>query len=169
MRHRKSGQHFNRDTNHRKALFRNLVRSLVEHGEITTTEAKAKATKKIADRLISKAKQDDINTRRQLHRFFGKRDIVNTLVEKIAPAMGKRISGFSTLSRIGKRRGDNVEMVKLSLVKQPKAIGSLKSGIDHSKKRPAKKKTVKKKPAKKKSTAKKKTASKKKPAKKAKK
>ncbi len=137
MRHRRANKHFNRDTNHRKMLVRNLVRALVEQGEITTTEAKAKAVKQWADRLISTAQGDELHARRLLHRFFGKRDVVNTLVERIAPAMSKRKSGFSRIVRLGKRRGDNVEMVKLSLVEQPKETGTLKSGKTY--KKPAKK------------------------------
>lgn len=149
MRHRQQKKHFNRDANHRKMLIRNLVRSLVEHGAITTTEAKAKETKRWVDRLISRASDNTVETRRILHRFFGKRDVVNTLVDKIAPAMGKRQAGFTSIVRLGKRRGDNVELVKLSLVAQPKEIGTLKSGVDHSKKKPAKKKKKISKPTKK--------------------
>jgi len=159
MRHQSGTKHFNRDTNHRKMLIRNLVRSLVEHGEITTTEAKAKETKRWADRLINKAQTDTVETRRRLHRFFGTREVVNTLVERIAPAMGKRTSGFSRIARLGKRRGDNVELVTLSLVEHPKGIGTLKSGTDHSKRRPAKK--ASKPAAKKSATNKKKPAAKK--------
>jgi len=149
MRHRVKTKQFNRDTNHRKMLIRNLVRSLVEHGEIVTTEAKAKETKRWADKLISQAQRDSLNTKRQLHTFFGTRDVVNTLVGKIVPAMGKRTSGFSRITHLGKRRGDNTAMVKLSLVEKPEKLGTLKSGIDYSKKRPAKMKKQVKKPVKK--------------------
>jgi len=127
MRHRVQKRHFNRDTNHRKHLLRNLVRSLVEKGEITTTVAKAKETKRIADKLVGKAAKNDINTRRVLHRFFGKRDVVNTLVDSVAPAMSDRKSGFTTISKVGKRRGDNTELVKLSFVTKAKNVGSLNS------------------------------------------
>lgn len=153
MRHRNKNKHFNRDSNHRKMLLRNLVRSLLEHGHITTTEAKAKETKRLADRLINQAQQDKVAVRRNLHRFFGKRDVVNTLVDKIAPAMGKRTTGFSTITRLGKRRGDNVEMVKLSLIEQPKTAG-FKSGKEY--KKPVKKVAKKKASASKKAPAKKK-------------
>lgn len=141
MRHRVASKQFNRDTNHRKHLLRNLVRSLIEHGEITTTAAKAKETKRLADRLIGMAKTDSVAVRRQLHTFFGKRDVVSTLVEKIAPLMKKRASGFSKVSKLGKRRGDNVEMVKLSLVEQREVNHTLKSHVERPKrvKKPAKK------------------------------
>lgn len=142
MRHRVQKRHFNRDTNHRKHLLRNLVRSLVEEGEITTTIAKAKETKRISDKLISKAGKNDLSTRRILHRFFGKRDVVNTLVDSVAPAMSDRKSGFTTISKVGKRRGDNTELVKLALVVKPENVGSLKS--DNNFREPTKKTAVKK-------------------------
>ncbi|MBT4123895.1 MAG: 50S ribosomal protein L17 [Candidatus Pacebacteria bacterium] len=139
MRHRRKIKHFNRDTKSRKALLRNLLRSLVEHGEVVTTEAKAKEIKRWADKLISKAQNDTLATRRQLHSFFGKRDIVNTLVDRVAPAMKDRKSGFSSISKIGTRRGDNADVVKLSLME--KSIYKL--GLKAPKKyKPAEKKTT---------------------------
>ena len=148
MRHRVKKRHFNRDTNHRKHLLRNLVRSLIEQGEITTTVAKAKETKRISDKLISKAGKNDLNTRRVLHRFFGKRDVVNTLVDSVAPAMSDRRSGFTTMSRVGKRRGDNTQLAKLALVVKPENVGSLKSdkNFREATQKPLKKKTVVKSP-----------------------
>ncbi len=127
MKHRVKTKKFNRDTNNRKALLRNLVRQLVEHGEITTTEAKAKETRKIADKLIGKARDNSLATRRQLHTFFGKRDVVNTLVDRVAPVFAKRDSGFTKITELGSRRGDNTKMVKLELVEKPAVTGSLKN------------------------------------------
>lgn len=118
MRHRQKTKQLGRDTKSRKALLRNLVRSLVEHGEVETTEAKAKETKRWADKLIGKAQTDTLATRRQLHTFFGKRDVVNTLVDRVAPALKDRKSGFSTIEKLGNRRGDNSKLVKLSLVEK---------------------------------------------------
>ncbi|MBD3249999.1 MAG: 50S ribosomal protein L17 [Candidatus Pacebacteria bacterium] len=125
MRHRVSKKTFNRSTKHRQAMFKNMVRSLVLHGQIKTTQAKAKEIGRIADKLISTAKKGDLAARRQLHRFFGKRDIVNTLVDRVAPLMKDRQSGFTTIKMIGKRRGDNSLMVQLSLVEQSDQTGSL--------------------------------------------
>jgi large subunit ribosomal protein L17 len=128
MRHRVQSLQLNRDTNHRKHLLRNLVRELVEHGSIVTTRVKAKETRRIADRLINKAQTDTIANRRLLHRFFGKRDVVNTLVDRVAPAMKDRVSGYTTLQNVGLRRGDNTAMVKLQLVVMPERAGTLRSG-----------------------------------------
>lgn len=126
MKHRIKKKILSRDTQHRQALLRNLLRALFTHGSITTTEAKAKELKRHADKLISRARQDTLSAKRQLHRFFGKRDAVNTLTQKIAPLFAKRTSGFTSLRRIGKRRGDNASLVVLSLVKQPAEVGDLK-------------------------------------------
>lgn len=127
MRHRIRDKKFNRDANSRKALLRNLVRSLVENGEVTTTEIKAKELRRLSDRLIHKAQTNTVATRQLIHRFFGKRDVVNTLVDRIAPLMTDRVSGFTTLTKMGKRKGDNSSVVKVALVHKPAAMGSLKA------------------------------------------
>lgn len=155
MRHRVQSLQLNRDTNHRKHLLRNLVRELVEHGAIVTTSVKAKETKRWADKLIGKAQDDSIATRRVLHRFFGKRDVVNTLVERVAPAMSDRKTGFTTLKSVGVRRGDNTQLVKLSLIVQPERAGTLRSGKVRTQ---ATKASVKAKPTAKKEVAAKKSA-----------
>ena len=128
MRHRIAHKHFNRDANHRKALLKNLVRSLVELGEITTTIEKAKELKSLADRMIGQAQTDSLTVRRTLHRFFGRRDAVNTLVERVAPAMKDRKSGFVSISRAGVRRGDSATLATVRLVNKPETVGTLKSG-----------------------------------------
>lgn len=127
MRHRVSSHQFGRSTKPRQALLKGLVRSLLERGSITTSKDKAKETRRIADKLISKAQTDSVAVRRQLHRFFGKRDVVNTLVERVAPAMKDRKSGFTKTMLVGKRRGDNAEMVKLELMSLPEQMGSFKN------------------------------------------
>jgi len=144
MRHRVAKRHFNRDTKHRKAMIMNLVRSLVEQGEIKTTTEKAKEVRRWADKVVSKAKAGDVAARRSLHRFFGKRDVVNTLVDRIAPLFADRTSGFTTKEVLGKRRGDNTEMTKISFVSQPEGVGSLKApkNGEVAKAAPAKKKTA---------------------------
>ena len=119
MRHRVQAKHFNRDSNSRKALFKSLVSSLIQSGEIQTTEPKAKAIKGLVDKLIHKAQEGTINTRRILARFFGRRDVVNQLVDSVAPAMKDRQSGFTRIIRLGKRRGDNTMLVKMELVAKP--------------------------------------------------
>lgn len=128
MRHKVAAKHFNRDANQRKMLLRNLLVELIEHGHLTTTVTRAKEIRRISDKLIHKAQTDSLNTRRTLHRFFGRRDVVNTLVDRIAPVMKDRTSGFTRLVSAGTRRGDNSDIAKLSLVTMPDRVDSLKSG-----------------------------------------
>lgn len=123
MRHRAKVKTFNRDTHARQALLRSLLRSLVLEGQMVTTRAKAKEVRRWADKLIHKAQEDSLPTRRLLHRFFGKRDVVNTLVDRIAPLFTDRVSGFTRIVGVGKRRGDNSDMVKIELVKQSEIKG----------------------------------------------
>lgn len=119
MRHRNTSSKLNRDTNNRKALFKSLISSLIQVGEIKTTEAKAKAIRGLTDRLIRKAQDGSVTARRLLARFFGRRDIVNMLVDQVAPAMNDRQSGFTRIVPLGKRRGDNATMVKMELITKP--------------------------------------------------
>ncbi len=126
-RHRVKKTILSKDTQHRQAFLRNGLRNLITHGQIKTTEAKAKELKRWADKLIYRAQKGTTADRRQLHRFFGKRDVVNTLVERIAPLFPKRKSGFTRIKPFGIRRGDNTKLVILELINKPKEIGSLKN------------------------------------------
>jgi large subunit ribosomal protein L17 len=147
MRHRVADKKFNRTSNERKALFSGLLRNLTEHGEIVTTLAKAKAVKRLADRMVSQAKANTVATRRLLHKRFGKRDVVSTLVEKVAPAMADRTSGFVSLTVIGPRRGDNTlinPQPKTASEKAPKKAAEKKTAEKKVEKKSAEKKTVKK-------------------------
>ncbi len=149
MRHRIQDKKFNRDANERKAFLVGLLRNLTEQGEITTTRARAKVIKRLADKLVTQAKDSSPASRRVLHRTFGKRDVVNTLVDRVAPALSDRNSGYTRIVALGSRRGDSTDMVRLSFVNKVESKGSLKSGrtfVEPVKvKEPVK--TVKKKPA----------------------
>lgn len=116
MRHRVRGKKLNRTPKHRQALVKNLVGSLMEHGEITTTQVKAKVVKSRFDRLVTLAKKDTLSSRQRLHRFFGKRQLVNALVDKITPQLKNRISGYTTIQRLHQRRGDDTILSRLSFV-----------------------------------------------------
>lgn len=119
MRHRVATTKLGRDTAQRKSLFKNLLTALFTHGEIQTTEAKAKAIKGIADKLISRSQTGGMAARRLIGRFFGTRAIANRLVDEVAPAMSDRKSGFTRIIRLGKRMGDDSMMVKMELVTKP--------------------------------------------------
>ncbi len=126
MKHRVKAKHFNRDAKSRKALLKNLLRDLFTHGEIKTSESRVKEVRRLADKLITKAKQGTLAARRDLHAFFGRRDVVNALVDKISPAVANRQSGFSTVEKLAARRGDNTVVYKLSLLLGELKLGSLK-------------------------------------------
>jgi large subunit ribosomal protein L17 len=118
MRNKKKGKKLGRNTDQRKALFRNLLSSLFEHEEIQTTESKAKVIKRLTDRLISKAKVGSLHVRRQILSFLPNKKAVNKLVDDIAPRFKNKISGYTKLTRLGQRRGDNALMVKLELIEK---------------------------------------------------
>lgn len=119
MRHQVAGRKLNRTSNQRKALFKNLVLSLLEHGEIETTEAKAKSIKGLVDTLIHRAQRGGVATARVLSSFFGTRAIVQKLMQEIAPAMKGRVSGFTRIIHLGNRAGDAAPTVKMELVVKP--------------------------------------------------
>lgn len=152
MKHRVQAKQFNRDTNSRKALLMNLVRNLIEHGEITTSESRAKEAARLTNKLIGVAKAGDLTARRQLHRFFGKRDVVNTLVDKVAPAMTEKVSGFTALKKVAQRRGDNTELYKVSILAETKTWTSLNNDARQAKKVEAKVSAAKAKKASKKAS-----------------
>lgn len=130
MKHRVKTKQFNRDTKSRKALLKNLLRDLFEHGEIKTSESRTKEVKRLADKLIAKAGENTLAARRELHKFFGKRDVVNALVDKIAPSLKDKKSGFTTLEKMAPRRGDNTSVFKLSIIGDQKLTSLKKEKVE---------------------------------------
>lgn len=120
MRHQKKTSKLNRDTKHRKALFKNLIQALILNEKIKTTEAKAKTVKPLVDRLINKAKEGSLHVRRQVMAFLPSKKASHKLIDEIAPRFKKEIGGFTRLIRLGRRRGDNTMMVELGLTKEGK-------------------------------------------------
>ncbi len=122
MRHRIAGRILSRDAGHRKALFRNLVRELYLHGRIITTEAKARAIRADAEKLITKAKNglSDANARvhasRQLVAYLNDKTITKKVFDEIAPRFASRNGGYTRMIKIGKRHGDAAEMAIIELV-----------------------------------------------------
>jgi large subunit ribosomal protein L17 len=127
MKHAVKGKQLNRDVTARRALFKNLTLSLIEHGHITTTLAKAQAIKSSFDKLVTKAKQGTLHNRRLIDRQLNQRLAVNRLVDEIAPQI-KRASGFTRMTKLGMRRGDAAEMVKIEIIDwQPKVAAASKA------------------------------------------
>ncbi|MER7106481.1 50S ribosomal protein L17 [Streptomyces sp. NPDC045431] len=101
---------------HEKLLLANLAKSLFEHGRITTTEAKARRLRPVAERLITKAKKGDIHNRRLVLQTITDKGIVHTLFTEIAPRYAERPGGYTRITKIGNRRGDNAPMAVIELV-----------------------------------------------------
>lgn len=117
MKHQVFGRKFNRDIKERKALFKNLISSLILSGRIETTEEKAKAVKGEIDKLVGQAKEGTLAARRQLQSVLSPA-IVDKLVREVSPHFIKRSSGFTQIFRLGPRRGDNASMVLLQWVEK---------------------------------------------------
>lgn len=120
MRHRVSGKKLGRDIKKRKALFKNLIASLISHGQVKTTEMKAKAVKGLLDKLVTKAKQGTLHARRQVLAFLPQKEIVGKLFDEVVPRFKGRQSGFTRIIKIGPRRGDNTPMVVMKWVEEGK-------------------------------------------------
>jgi large subunit ribosomal protein L17 len=116
VRHAKAGKKLGRDSSHRKALYANLSCSLFEHGRIRTTEAKAKAVKPKAEKLITLARRGDLHARRQALSELRSQEVVHKLFADVAPRMADRPGGYTRIVKLGQRQGDAAEMVYLELV-----------------------------------------------------
>lgn len=101
---------------HERLILGNLAQSLFEHGSIRTTEAKAKRLRPLAERLITKAKRGDLSARRQVLSVISRKDVVHTLFAEIAPAMAERPGGYTRITKVGPRKGDNAPMAVIELV-----------------------------------------------------
>lgn len=110
MRHRKTNRLLGRPTDHRLAMLRNLVTSLVEHGRVTTTDARAKELRRIADRLVTLGKRNDLHSRRLAARTLRTNDSVDRLFEDIAPGFTEREGGYTRIMKLGKRHGDGADL-----------------------------------------------------------
>jgi large subunit ribosomal protein L17 len=116
VRHQRKGKKLGRDSAHRKALYSNLTGSLVEHGRIKTTEAKAKAVKPIAEKMITLGRRGDLAARRQALAYLRSQEVVHQLFAEVAPRFADRPGGYTRIVKIGPRYGDSAEMVYLELV-----------------------------------------------------
>jgi large subunit ribosomal protein L17 len=116
MRHRVKGKKLSRDSAQRKALLRSLVTSFLEKERIRTTLAKAKATRPLAEKMITLAKKNSLHSRRLALRYLYKREVVKKLFEEIGPRFSERPGGYTRIVKIGPRGGDGAEMALLELV-----------------------------------------------------
>ena len=135
MRHRKSGRKLGRNSSHRKAMYRNMATSLLEHGQIKTTDAKAKELRKVVERLITLSKrvtptdiegasgaeeaallQKRLHAVRQARRTVKDRDVLSKLFSEYSERFSDRPGGYTRITKIGRRDGDNAPMSVIELV-----------------------------------------------------
>jgi len=118
MRHKRAGSKLGRVTAHRWALFRNLLTALLRHERITTTTAKAKALRPLADRLITLSKRDDLHARRQALTLVPDTAVVGRLFDTVAARYADRRGGYTRIIPAGTRRGDGAPVAIIELVEE---------------------------------------------------
>jgi large subunit ribosomal protein L17 len=121
MRHLKAGRKLNRTSAHRKALFRNLVTSLIEHEHVRTTDAKAKELRRVADRMITLGKRGSLHARRQALAYIRSRSVVSKLFDEVAARFKERAGGYTRVVKIGHRHGDAAPMSIIELTDRGEA------------------------------------------------
>lgn len=124
MRHRKSGRQLNRNSSHRKAMFKNMTASLIEHELIKTTLPKAKELRRVAEPLITMAKEDTVAKRRLAFARLRDKAAVGKLFGELGPRYRQRPGGYLRILKCGYRAGDKAPMAYVELVDRPGAPGS---------------------------------------------
>ena len=104
---------------HQRLILSNLATALFEHGRITTTEAKARTLRPVAEKLITKAKKSDLHNRREVLKTIRDKSVVHTLFTEIAPQFAERPGGYTRITKVGPRKGDNAPMAVIELVTEP--------------------------------------------------
>lgn len=121
MRHLKSGKKLNRTSSHRKAMFRNMAASLFQNEIIKTTVPKAKELRRVAEPLLTLAKEDSVAHRRQAFNRLRDREVVTKLFNELGPRYVDRPGGYLRILKCGFRSGDNAPMAYVELVDRPRA------------------------------------------------
>ena len=145
MRHRKAGKELGRNPSHRRAMLRNMVTSLLKHAQIETTDAKAKAVRPIAEKMITLAKRGDLHARRQALAYIQEKPVVHRLFEELKDRYLDRQGGYVRIVKKGTRKGDGAD---ISVIQLLSAEAGKKPGKKKPKK-PKRSKTTDKKPKKK--------------------
>jgi len=123
---------------HERLILANLVTSLFEHDSITTTESKAKRLRPLAERLITFAKRGDLHARRRVMTVVRDKGVVHRLFVEVAPDMAERQGGYTRITKIGARKGDNAPMAVIELVREPVAKKATVKEAEGATKRAAK-------------------------------
>jgi large subunit ribosomal protein L17 len=125
MRHRKSGRQLNRNSSHRKAMFRNMTCSLLEHEVIRTTLPKAKELRRHAEPLITLSKRDSVSNRRLAFSRLRDKRAVGKLFNELGPRYQERPGGYLRIMKAGFRAGDSAPMAYVELLDRPAAVGDV--------------------------------------------
>src|ERR1700742_3166489 len=112
----KKGARLGGSPSHQRLIVANLATALFEHGRITTTEARARVLRPVAEKLITKAKRGDLHNRREILKTIRDKSVVHTLFTDIAPTFAERPGGYTRITKIGPRKGDNAPMAVIELV-----------------------------------------------------
>lgn len=118
MRHNSAGRRLGRKTSHREAMFRNMVTSLLDHGKITTTDAKAKEIRVVAERMITLGKRGDLHSMRLAASVIREKSVVSKLFSTIAPRYKGRLGGYTRIIKLGVRQGDAAPVSLIELVEE---------------------------------------------------
>jgi large subunit ribosomal protein L17 len=121
MRHLKAGRKLNRSVAHRKALFRNLVTSLIEYEHVHTTDAKAKEVRRIAERMVTLGKRGTLHARRRALSYVRSQTVVKKLFDDVAVRFRERRGGYTRIIKIGHRHGDAAPMSVIELTDRGEA------------------------------------------------
>lgn len=127
MRHSKAGRRLGRKTSHREAMFRNMVTSLLDHGKITTTDAKAKEIRVVAERMITLGKRGDLHSMRLAASVIREKTVVSKLFSTIAPRYKERLGGYTRIIKLGIRQGDAAPVSLIELVEEEIKPSKVKS------------------------------------------
>jgi large subunit ribosomal protein L17 len=122
---------------HQRLIVSNLATQLFEHGRITTTETKARVLRPVAEKLITKAKRGDLHNRREVLKTVRDKSVVHTLFTEIAPTFAERPGGYTRITKIGPRKGDNAPMAVIELVTEAYEPKGSKPANKPAKKAPA--------------------------------
>ena len=115
----KKGKRLGGSPAHQRLMLSNLATALFEHGRITTTETRARLLRPVAEKLITKAKRGDLHNRREVLKTIHDKSVVHTLFTEIAPTFAERPGGYTRITKIGPRKGDNAPMAVIELVTEP--------------------------------------------------
>jgi large subunit ribosomal protein L17 len=126
----KKGKRLGGSPAHQRLMLSNLATALFEHGRITTTETRARLLRPVAEKLITKAKRGDLHNRREVLKTIHDKSVVHTLFTEIAPTFSERPGGYTRITKVGPRKGDNAPMAVIELVTEaysPKAPSTKKT------------------------------------------